>query len=171
MPEALNFPNNPDDSDDNLVLIRAESCPSIPGRVEDSADGAIPLPPADVSIIDEIGFKFTHWLVQRLGDRWTFPILVVLRRSPMRFAKLKRALGPVSQRMLTFSLKKLERDGLIHREERPGVPPQVSYRLTALGVSLVDRLATFNSWLEDHRSTILAAHLRYSPRQGESGRG
>jgi DNA-binding HxlR family transcriptional regulator len=128
-------------------------------------------PQGSATVMSEAGGTFdtlyigsTHWLVRRLGDRWTLPILCALSVCPMRFAKLKRTLDPISQRMLTLSLKKLERDGLIGRNEIPGLLPQVTYELTALGKSLVERLATFDNWLDANRRKILDANNSYSSR-------
>jgi DNA-binding HxlR family transcriptional regulator len=95
-------------------------------------------------------FSQAYWLMRRLGNRWTFPILGMLRREPMRFAKLKRSLEPVSQRMLTLSLRRLERDNLVYRQELPGQPPQVTYGLTPLGAALIGRLKDFEAWLSAH---------------------
>lgn len=102
-----------------------------------------------------------HWLVRQLGSRWAFAILDALRGGAMRFAKLKRALDPISQRMLTFSLRKLERDGLVHREETAGQPPQVSYELTPLGASLLAQLTALDSWLKSNQDKILKANARF----------
>lgn len=92
-------------------------------------------------------FSGTYWLLRRLGNRWTMPILSALRQGPVRFARLKRALDSVSQRMLTLSLRRLEHDGLIYREEIAGQPPQVRYGLAPLGTALVERLDDFDRWL------------------------
>ncbi len=100
-------------------------------------------------------FSGVHWLLRRLGNRWTFPIIDTLRHGPMRFAKLKRALDPVSQRMLTLSLRKLEQDDLIYRQEIAGQPPQVTYGLTSLGIALVDRLTEFDAWLAAYQQLLV----------------
>ena len=105
-----------------------------------------------------------HWLVRRLGDRWTFPIIDILRHGPLRFAKLKKALGPISQRMLTLSLKKLERDGLVYRKSYPGLPLHVTYELTSSGMSLLDMLAPFDNWLEANLRHIQEANRSYFDR-------
>lgn len=89
--------------------------------------------------------------MRRLGGRWTFPTIGALRHGPMRFARLKRALDPVSQRMLTLTLRMLERDELVYREEVACQPPQVTYGLTPFGVALVDRLTEFEAWLAAHK--------------------
>jgi len=102
-----------------------------------------------------------HWLVRRLGDRWTLPIIDILRQGPIRFAKLKKALGPISQRMLTLSLKKLERDGLVYRISYPGSPPHVTYELTSSGMSLLEMLAPFDNWLEANFRHILEANKSF----------
>ena len=93
--------------------------------------------------------------MRRLGGRWTFPTIGALRHGPMRFARLKRALDPVSQRMLTLTLRMLERDELVYREEIAGQPPQVTYGLTPLGMALVDRLAKFDAWLTTNRQLLV----------------
>ncbi len=94
-----------------------------------------------------------HWLMRRLGNRWTFPILDVLRHGPMRFASLKRTLDPVSQRMLTLSLRNLEQDGLVYRQKMPVMPLQVAYGLTPAGVVLVGRLEEFEAWMVSYKPT------------------
>lgn len=106
------------------------------------ATGALAESPASTD-----GFNRAYQLLRRLGNRWTFPILGMLRREPMRFARLKRSLEPVSQRMLTLSLRRLERDALVYRQEVPGQPPQVTYGLTPLGIALVARINDFEAWL------------------------
>lgn len=99
--------------------------------------------------------KSVQGLMRRLGHRWTFPTIRALRHGPMRFARLKRALDPVSQRMLTLTLRKLERDELVYREEIVGQPSQVTYGLTPLGVALVDRLTEFEAWLAAIKKTLV----------------
>jgi DNA-binding HxlR family transcriptional regulator len=105
-------------------------------------------PADDPAASDDFGRAYR--LLQRLANRWTFPILGRLQHQPMRFAKLKRSLQPISQRMLTLSLRHLERDGLVYRQEIPGQPPQVTYGLTPLGIALVTRLQDFELWLRAH---------------------
>lgn len=118
----------------------------------EGTNGAVPLYALADDATGVDSFDRAYRLLQRLGNRWTFPILGMLRHQPMRFAKLKRSLEPVSQRMLTLSLRRLERDNLVYREEKPGQPPQVTYGLTPLGVALVDRLKDFEAWLRAHDS-------------------
>jgi DNA-binding HxlR family transcriptional regulator len=110
---------------------------------------ALSCTPADDPTVSD-DFERAYRLLQRLANRWTFPILGRLQHQPMRFAKLKRSLQPVSQRMLTLSLRHLERDGLVYRQEVPGQPPQVTYGLTPLGLALFRRLKDFEAWLQAH---------------------
>lgn len=117
-------------------------------------DGAVPLGGLADDPTASDGFERAYRLLQRLGNRWTFPILGMLRCHPMRFAKLKRSLEPVSQRMLTLSLRRLERDNLVYRQEKPGQPPQVTYGLTPLGMALIGRLRDFEAWLKAHDALI-----------------
>jgi DNA-binding HxlR family transcriptional regulator len=134
-----------------LVSIVTNSFPDSEDATPPAAtDGAVPLSALADDPAAEDSFERAYRLLQRLGNRWTFPILGMLRRQPMRFAKLKRSLEPVSQRMLTLSLRRLERDALVYREEKPGQPPQVTYGLTPLGMALVGRLKDFEAWLRAH---------------------
>ena len=71
-----------------------------------------------------------------VGDKWSVMIIVILGRGPMRFTEIKRAVGGISQRMLTLTLRRLERDGLVTRSKFERIPPRVDYELTALGCSL-----------------------------------
>jgi DNA-binding HxlR family transcriptional regulator len=96
-------------------------------------------------------FNATYGLMRRLGNRWTVPILLALRCEPLRFAKLKRTLDPVSQRMLTLSLRRMEQDDLVCRTELPGQPPPVTYGLTPLAAELVERLEEVEACLAAHR--------------------
>lgn len=89
----------------------------------------------------------TYWLMRRLGNRWTVPILLALRHESLRFAKLKRTLDPVSQRMLTLTLRRMEQDELVYRTELPGQPPPVTYGLTPLAAALVERLEELEACL------------------------
>lgn len=147
----LTTPNSPDDKDSSSEADEVLSPPDAPATVE-SADGAS----------GEAASKTAHGktvnvaskLIRQLGNRWTFPILEALDRGPVRFAQLKRTIGPVSQRMLTLSLRKLERDGIVYRHEVPGQPPQVSYGLTRFGEALNIWLKDFNGWVRVH-STLL----------------
>lgn len=147
------------DSEGSSATILVDACAKTPGILEDTNSSHDQALSAAVVIGEHAMFPGSkHWLVRRLGDRWTFPIIDVLRHGSMRFAKLKKALGPISQRMLTLSLKKLERDGLVYRRSYPGSPPHVTYELTSSGMSLLEMLAPFDNWLEVNRRHILEAN-------------
>lgn len=103
-----------------------------------------------------------RFLFQVLGDRWSLLVLELLFRGPQRFAELKHALQPVSQRMLVLSLKKLERNGLIVRLATETSPPQVTYRLTLLGASLKDPLMAFHAWTVENKGRIEVAQRAFA---------
>jgi DNA-binding HxlR family transcriptional regulator len=163
---------NSDNAEDRSSAAVDCACQQIPVLVEIPAGlkRAVASVPGTGAALDASRIGSTHWLVRRLGDRWTLPILHALGAGPMRFARLKKTLDPISQRMLTLSLKKLERDGMIYRNEIIGVLPQVTYKLTVLGISLIKRLAILDGWLDANRRKILDANKSYSSRGGKSGR-
>jgi DNA-binding HxlR family transcriptional regulator len=99
-------------------------------------------------------------VLDRLGDKWSTLILVTLSQSPQRFNALARAVPDISRRMLTETLRHLERDGLIWRNVTPSTPPMVSYGLTPLGTSLMPPLNTLIAWAERNQSEIAAARAR-----------
>jgi DNA-binding HxlR family transcriptional regulator len=93
----------------------------------------------------------------RVGGKWTAKIITCLRSGPRRFSELRVPLGGVTAKVLTESLRSLERDGMLTRTERPGVPGHVEYELTALGHSLFEPLAAQCAWTRAHMAE-LAAH-------------
>jgi DNA-binding HxlR family transcriptional regulator len=99
-------------------------------------------------------------LLSRLGDKWSVLLILTLARMPnerARFSELKRSLPDISQRMLTATLRNLERDGLISREMFAEVPPRVEYQLTELGVSILDPMREFVKWIEGNWTTIITS--------------
>ncbi len=90
-----------------------------------------------------------HWLVREFGDKWSLPILCQLGEGSLRFLQLKRALGPISQRMLTRTLKKLERNRVVLRTSFGGPSVQVTYELTTFGRVVHQSILRFNAWLAD----------------------
>src|SRR5882757_6304724 len=96
-------------------------------------------------------------VLDRLGDRWTVLVIVELSKGPRRFRELERAIPGISQRMLTLTTKRLCRDGLVVRTAYPTIPPQVEYRLTAMGSSLSDTVFGLADWSRDHKSAIATA--------------
>jgi len=99
--------------------------------------------------------------LDRLDDRWSTLILVTLWQGPQRFNALARAVPDISRRMLTGTLRHLERDGLIWREVTPSTPPLVRYGLTPLGTSLMPPLAELIAWAERRQPEIVAARARF----------
>ncbi len=100
-------------------------------------------------------------VLARVGDKWTVLVVGVLGDGPKRFNELRRALGSISQRMLTLTLRGLERDGLVTRTVFPTIPPRVDYALTKLGHSLLDPVSRLGLWARQHRSTIEQARRRF----------
>lgn len=99
-----------------------------------------------------------------LGDKWSILVLAALHLSPRRFSELRRVIPDVSQKMLTQTLRKLERDGLIDRLVTPSSPPRVDYRLRPLGQSLFLRMAHLATWAIENRAEIDAARLMFDAR-------
>ncbi len=89
-------------------------------------------------------------MLDRIADKWTALIIQVLANGTQRYAALQREIGGISQKMLTQTLRSLERDGLVLRKVHPVVPPKVEYSLTRLGRTLIDPLHTLCRWSERH---------------------
>ena len=101
-------------------------------------------------------------ILNRIGDKWSVMVVGHLTRKTMRFNELRHTIGGISQRMLTLTLRNLERDGLVTRTVYPEIPPRVEYALTELGKSLLVQLLHLANWAEDHFSEILKARKKYS---------
>ncbi len=96
-------------------------------------------------------------VLNRVGDKWSVLVIVLLGNGPMRFSELRRSIEGISQRMLTLTLRGLERDGLVTRTVFPSIPPRVDYELTSLGRTLLEPLQALAAWSEKHRLQIQAA--------------
>ena len=96
-----------------------------------------------------------------IADKWTVLIIHTLNKKTMRHNELARALGDISQKVLTQGLRKLERNGIIARTIYPVVPPRVEYALTPLGRSLIGVLGTLSSWAESHFPQVVSARERF----------
>ncbi|MFD4633121.1 winged helix-turn-helix transcriptional regulator [Streptomyces sp. NPDC058284] len=108
---------------------------------------------------DECGVRD---VLDRLGDKWSVYVVVELASGVLRFKELQRRIhGDISQRMLTLTVRRLERDGLVKRTVYPTIPPQVEYELTDLGHSLTHLVKALADWSIDHRPAIAAARERY----------
>ena len=103
-------------------------------------------------------------VLDRVGDKWTVMVVGVLSDGPQRFNTILRTIGGVSHRMLTLTLRGLERDGLVTRTVYPTIPPKVEYELTGLGSSLIAPLRTLAAWGRKNRSAIEEARVQFDAR-------
>ena len=93
----------------------------------------------------------------RIGDKWTVLVVELLAGRPMRFNELRHTIGNISQRMLTLTLRELERDGLVTRTVFPTIPPRVEYQLTKLGRTLREPLIAVAEWVRKHQPAMVEA--------------
>ncbi|MFI6261883.1 winged helix-turn-helix transcriptional regulator [Micromonospora sp. NPDC051006] len=103
-------------------------------------------------------------VLDRIGDRWSVLVVLVLADGTKRYGDLAKRIDGVSQKMLTQTLRALERDGLVTREVHAAVPPRVDYALTDLGRSLLDLLSGLQAWATTHLGEVEAARVRYDAR-------
>jgi DNA-binding HxlR family transcriptional regulator len=100
-------------------------------------------------------------VLDHVAGKWSIGILVAAAHGPVRFTELERSITGISRRMLTLTLRRLERDGLLHRTVYPTVPPKVEYALTDIARELHETLASLTDWAERHRASIAAARAAY----------
>lgn len=105
-------------------------------------------------------------VLSRVGDKWSIQVVDQLGEGPKRFNELRRTIGDISQRMLTLTLRGLERDGLVTRTVFPTIPPRVEYRLTELGCSLLKAVRALGDWAREHRVEIAEARRRFDAAHG-----
>ncbi len=103
-------------------------------------------------------------ILARVGDKWSVFIIMLLGAGPRRFNEIKRMVGGISQRMLTLTLRGLERDGLVTRTVFPTIPPRVDYELTDLGRGLWQPVEALGKWAHDHQTEIEDARARFDRR-------
>lgn len=103
----------------------------------------------------------TRQVLDIVADKWATLIIALLENRTLRFAELQRQIGGISQKMLTQTLRELERDGLVQRTVYAQVPPRVEYTLTSLGQTLCAPIDTIIKWSEEHIKTVQAAQQRY----------
>ena len=103
-------------------------------------------------------------ILARVGDKWSVFVIMRLGDGPRRFNEIKRMVGGISQRMLTLTLRGLERDGLVTRTVFPTIPPRVDYELTDLGRGLSRPVEALGHWAYDHRAEIEDARARFDRR-------
>jgi DNA-binding HxlR family transcriptional regulator len=100
-------------------------------------------------------------VLSRIGDKWSVLVIMVLAEKPLRFNELRRIIESISQRMLTLTLRGLERDGLVTRHLTPVIPPRVDYQLTDLGRSLCVPVIALGAWVRQHGAEIERAQLHF----------
>ncbi|MBT2491501.1 helix-turn-helix transcriptional regulator [Streptomyces sp. ISL-96] len=108
-------------------------------------------------------------VLDRLGDKWSVLVVVELAAGIRRFRQLQRALPGISQRMLTLTVRRLERDGLLSRTVHPTIPPQVEYELTPMGHSFTHVLKALSVWSLDHREAMADCRSAWDAANPDSG--
>jgi DNA-binding HxlR family transcriptional regulator len=103
----------------------------------------------------------TRHMLDRIADKYTVLVMVFLQDTPRRFSELQRMITGVSQKVLTQTLRSLERDGLLTRTVYPEVPPRVEYALTPLGETLIKPLAALREWAEANIEAVEVAQMEY----------
>ena len=120
--------------------------------------------PRNTDITDEECVA-VHEVLARVGDKWSVQIVAFLSDQPRRFTELRRGIDGISQRMLTLSLRGLQRDGLVARNVVGTVPPSTYYSLTNLGHTLLEPVLALSDWARKHRQSIQAARGRFDSGQ------
>ena len=120
--------------------------------------------PGNLHVADEC--RAVSEVLARVGDKWTILVVNELGQGPRRFNEIRRALGSISQRMLTLTLRNLERDGLVTRTVFPTIPPKVEYELTALGRSLLEPVSALGLWARQNQPTIQNARQKFDAAEG-----
>jgi DNA-binding HxlR family transcriptional regulator len=109
-------------------------------------------------------------VLARIGDKWTVYVVRLLSDGSMRFNEIKRAIPAISQRMLTLTLRGLERDGLVTRTIHPTIPPRVDYELTDLGRTLIETLGALGNWAVANRASVEKARASFDARGKKAGK-
>lgn len=107
-------------------------------------------------------------ILDRIADKWSLLVVALLDSRKLRFMELRREIDGISQRMLTVTLRHLERDGLVRRTVHPTVPPRVDYELTPLGVTLHATVQTLVAWTDANQGQIAAARAAYDRREAQA---
>ena len=100
-------------------------------------------------------------ILDRVGDKWSVLVIALLGEQGQRFSELRRSIDGISQRMLTLTLRQLERDGLVSRTVHATVPPRVDYALTPLGKSVLEPITVLMRWAQEHGTDVAEARRRY----------
>ncbi len=127
-----------------------------------SAPASAYVPPHDYPPVDPRVEALVNEVIGRVADKWTMIVLDVLAENgELRFTRIGELAGGVSQKMLTQTLRQMERDGLVIRTVHPVVPPKVEYRLTDMGFSLAEAFCGVWTWAEAHLERIETARARF----------
>ncbi|KAA9143575.1 helix-turn-helix transcriptional regulator [Microbacterium lushaniae] len=110
-------------------------------------------------------------ILDRIADKWSLLVIALLDDTPMRFTELQRAVDGISQRMLTVTLRHLERDGLVNRVVYPVIPPRVEYSLTSVGRGLHATVQSLVTWTEENTDYIVRARNEYDRRENGAPTG
>jgi DNA-binding HxlR family transcriptional regulator len=110
---------------------------------------------------DERGNCPIREVLDRIGDTWSLLVIISLQERPIRFNALKRSIEGISQRMLTVTLRSLERDGLVRRTVKPTMPPEVEYALTEVGQSIAVPIGALGRWAAENRPLLAQARARF----------
>lgn len=121
------------------------------------------VPPAAMAARDPMTCRVRE-ILDRVGDKWSLAVINALAHGSRRFTELKNGVPGISQRMLTVTVRGLERDGLVRRTVHPVVPPRVDYELTALGQTLRDTVCSLLDWAIQHADDVDAARREYDAR-------
>lgn len=111
-----------------------------------------------------------HEVLAQISGKWTILVVSILSRGPRRFSEIKRQIDGISQKMLTVTLRDLEKDGFLTRTVTPSIPPRVDYELTDMGRELQEPLRLIGNWAHANRARVEAARERFSEREAEAKR-
>jgi DNA-binding HxlR family transcriptional regulator len=121
--------------------------------------------PCGSSEISEPSACRAREVLQRVGDKWSMYVIDLLGQGTMRFSELHRSIDGITARMLTVTLRGLERDGIVTRTIHPVIPPRVEYTLTPMGQTLLDSIGRLVSWADSHLPEIDAARAAYDAKR------
>lgn len=128
----------------------------LPATAQDLPEGRPRKPEPDAAVCTAMSD-----ILNRIGDKWSVMVVAQLGSGTLRFSEIRRAVDGISQRMLTLTLRNLERDGLVVRTVYPEIPPRVEYRLTALGETLLGPIYALWDWAAAHGEDIAHARAAY----------
>lgn len=125
---------------------------------------------AAASRVDAEGMCPHRLVMEHVTSRWGVLVLMELLERPYRFSELRRAIGRVSEKMLTQTLQTLERDGLVHRDAKPVIPPRVDYSLTDLGREAAAQVKALSAWTTERMEDVEEARRAYDSARAEKAR-